>query len=164
MLHISSMTELALKSELFNFAHLLASLYPKEVCSSLSIVTHKAIAWYAVGCYYYLIKNLALARRYFSKSTDLQRDFGPGWLGFGHAFAVEGEHDQVACRLVFLTLKALAAYRAAHRLLVGSHLPPVCIGVELVMANDLKLAKQFMLKVLTPFTSLIHVGTRDMPL
>lgn len=95
-MHVSSMTELSLKTELFAFAHLLASLYPKEVLSSTtSCLIFKAIAWYAVGCYYYVIKNYSTARHYFSKSTDQQQDFGPGWLGFGHAFAVEGEHDQV---------------------------------------------------------------------
>jgi len=43
-----------------------------------------------------------------SKSTTMNRDFGAGWLGFGHSFAQEGEHDQ-----------AMAAYRSAARILHG---------------------------------------------
>ncbi len=43
-----------------------------------------------------------------SKSTSMNRDFGAGWLGFGHSFAQEGEHDQ-----------AMAAYRSAARILHG---------------------------------------------
>jgi len=105
-----------------------------------------AVSWYAVGCYYYLIRKYDRARRHFNKSTTCNRDFGPGWLGFGHAFAIEGEHDQ-----------ALAAYRSAHRLLSRSHLPPLCIGVELVRANNLPLARQFMIKSksICPFDPLV---------
>lgn len=35
------------------------------------------------------------ARLYFNKCTICDPNFGPGWLGWGHSFAVEGEHDQV---------------------------------------------------------------------
>eukprot|EP01125_Pyxidicula_operculata_P000149 TRINITY_DN1020_c2_g1_i1.p1 TRINITY_DN1020_c2_g1~~TRINITY_DN1020_c2_g1_i1.p1 ORF type:complete len:591 (-),score=102.40 TRINITY_DN1020_c2_g1_i1:79-1851(-) len=123
-IYLSCLVQLMLKSELFYVAHRLVSIYPS-----------KAVSWYAVGCYYLLIGKCDLARKYFSKSTSCSRVFGPSWLGFGHAFAIEGEHDQ-----------ALAAYRTAERLLGGSHIPPLCIGVELVRANNIPLANQLILK------------------
>ena len=43
-----------------------------------------------------------------------------------------GEHDQ-----------AMAAYRSAGRTLQGSHLPPLCVGMELVRVHNLNLASQF---------------------
>lgn len=48
VVYISCLVELKLKSVLFNFSHKLVGLYPNS-----------AIAWYGVGCYYYLIKNYA---------------------------------------------------------------------------------------------------------
>jgi len=133
--YVSCMVELKLKSQLFNFSHKLVTLYPNE-----------PISWYSVGCYYFLIKNFTDARHYFSKSTLFDKDFGPAWLGFGHAFAMQGEHDQ-----------ALAAYRSSHRLLIGSHLPPLCIGMELVKPNDLILAAQFIsqAKDICPYDPLV---------
>jgi anaphase-promoting complex subunit 6 len=110
--------ELDLKHELFYLAHKLVEDHPKL-----------AIAWYAVGCYYYSIKNYASSRRFLSKSTVIDRDFGPAWLAFGHAFAAEGENDQ-----------ALAAYRTAARLMPGSHIPPTAIAMELIRANNFALA------------------------
>lgn len=135
VVYISCLVELKLKSVLFNFSHKLVGLYPNS-----------AIAWYGVGCYYYLIKNYADARFYFSKSTIADKDFGAPWLAFGHAFASQGEHDQ-----------ALAAYRSANRLLIGSHLPPLCIGMELVRGNDLSLAIQFITqaKDICPYDPLV---------
>lgn len=39
--------------------------------------------------------------------------------------------------------KAVAAYRAASRLLVGSHLPPLAIAAELVRVGNIALARDF---------------------
>jgi anaphase-promoting complex subunit 6 len=36
----------------------------------------------------------------------------------------------------------MAAYRTAHRLFTGSHLPPLCIGMEHARTNNLLLAEQ----------------------
>jgi len=49
-----------------------------------------------------------LAGRYLSKSTSLNRVFGPAWLAYGHSFAAENEHDQ-----------AMAAYFTASQLMKG---------------------------------------------
>ena len=45
----------------------------------------------------------------YSKSTSLDRVYGPAWLAFGHSFAAEKEHDQ-----------AMAAYFTASQLMRGS--------------------------------------------
>lgn len=66
------------------------------------------MAWFAVGCYYLLVKKNDAARRYLSKATSLDRVYGPAWLAYGHSFAVENEHDQ-----------AMAAYFKASQLMKG---------------------------------------------
>ncbi|XP_022248767.1 cell division cycle protein 16 homolog isoform X2 [Limulus polyphemus] len=96
-IHISCLMELQKSNDLFYFAHKLVDLYPE-----------KAIAWFAVGCYYLLINKTDAARRYLSKATTLDRVFGPAWLVYGHSFAVENEHDQ-----------AMAAYFKASQLMKG---------------------------------------------
>jgi len=135
VIHLSCLVELHKKSDLFSIAHKLVETQPTL-----------AVSWYSVGCYYYLIKKYDRARKFFSKSTNCNRDFGPAWLGFGHAFAVEGEHDQ-----------ALAAYRSANRLMSRSHLPHLCIGIEHLRANNLPLARQFMNKSMSlcPYDPLV---------
>jgi anaphase-promoting complex subunit 6 len=151
-IYISALVELGAKGELFYASHRLVDEEPNG-----------PIAWYAVGCYYFLIHRFDQARSYFrlglsfklcpsslvySKATALDQYFGPAWLVFGHTFALQGEHDQ-----------AMAAYRTAARVLTGwanhfcwdqqflisfrSHIPLVCIGMELARVNNLQLALQF---------------------
>ena len=86
------MVELKLKNELFYCAH---KLVENNSTSPIS--------WYGVACYYYCIGDYEKSRSYFSKTTSMNPHFGPGWLGFGHAFAAQGEHDQVFF-LFFLVL------------------------------------------------------------
>ena len=74
----------------------------------------KPISWFAVGCYYYLIGNNESARKFFGRASQLDIHFGAAWIGFGHSFAAEGEHDQ-----------AMAAYCTSARCAAG--LPP-CAG------------------------------------
>lgn len=47
------------------------------------------MTWFAVGSYYYATKYYEIARTYFSKATTKDVNFGPAWIGFAHAFAVE---------------------------------------------------------------------------
>ena len=54
----------------------------------------RAIAWFAVGCYYLCAGQFESARRFFGKATALDASFAPAWLGFGHAFAAQDESDQ----------------------------------------------------------------------
>ena len=125
-IHITCLVELKKTNELFFLAHKLVDNYPQ-----------KAISWYAVGGYYYLIEKYEQARRYFSKATSLERVYGPAWLAFGHAFAAEGEHDQ-----------AMAAYFTASKLMPRCHLPLLYIGLEYGKTNNAKLAERFFIQAL----------------
>jgi anaphase-promoting complex subunit 6 len=124
LVHVAALVALQNKSELFYLAHKIVEENPKL-----------PIGWYTVGCYYFTIKNYPQARRYIHKATVLDKDFGAAWLAFGHVFAAEAEPDQ-----------ALAAYRTAARLLVGSHIPPLCIGMELIRSNNPSLGLDFAVK------------------
>eukprot|EP00049_Salpingoeca_infusionum_P000097 m.37138 g.37138 ORF g.37138 m.37138 type:complete len:626 (+) comp10072_c0_seq1:127-2004(+) len=125
-LHIACQVELKDTNGLFYLAHRLVDAYPKN-----------ELAWFAVACYYLLTKNYENARRYFSKSTQLNLNFGESWIGFGHAFAVEGEHDQ-----------AMAAYSTAARLMTASHLPLLYIGMEHAQTNNHPMALQYLQQAL----------------
>ncbi|XP_023724063.1 cell division cycle protein 16 homolog isoform X2 [Cryptotermes secundus] len=122
--HISCLVELKKVNKLFYLAHRLVDLHPEM-----------AIAWYAVGCYYYVIGKSDPARRYLSKSTALDKLFSPAWLAYGHSFAAENEHDQ-----------AMAAYFKASQLMKGCHLPLLYIGLECGLTNNVKLADKFFLQ------------------
>ncbi|XP_014681406.1 PREDICTED: cell division cycle protein 16 homolog [Priapulus caudatus] len=119
--HIACLVELKKPNDLFYLAHKLVDLYPD-----------KPVAWFAVGCYYLLVKKNDAARRYLSKATTLDRVYGPAWLAYGHSFAVENEHDQ-----------AMAAYFKASQLMKGCHLPLLYIGLEYGLTNNAKLADRF---------------------
>ena len=120
-LHISCMVELKKSNDLFLLAHKLVDNYPDQ-----------AVSWYAVGSYYYLVSKYEAARRFLSKATTTDRNFGPAWIGFGHAFAVEGEHDQ-----------AMAAYFIAAKLMPGAYQPLLYVGIEYNKTNNPKLAERF---------------------
>ena len=131
-IHISCLVELKKSNSLFHLAHKLVELYPEWV-----------VAWFAVGCYYYMVSKHDSARRYLSKATQLDRVFGPAWLAYGHSFALENEHDQ-----------AMAAYFKAFQLMKGCHLPLLYIGVEYGLTNNQKLAEQF-------FTQALEIAPKD---
>ena len=131
-IHISCLVELKKPNDLFHLAHKLVELYPEWV-----------VAWFAVGCYYYMVSKHDSARRYLSKATQLDRVFGPAWLAYGHSFALENEHDQ-----------AMAAYFKAFQLMKGCHLPLLYIGVEYGLTNNQKLAEQF-------FTQSLEIAPKD---
>ena len=69
---------------------------------------YQASTWFGVGVYYLAINKISEARRYFSKSSMMDGNFGPAWIGFAHSFAIEGEHEQ-----------AISAYTTAARLFQG---------------------------------------------
>merc|ERR1712223_532998 len=131
-IHISCLVELRKSNDLFLLAHKLVELYPEW-----------AIAWFAVGSYYFLIGKQEAARRYLSRATQLDRVFGPSWLAYGHSFALENEHDQ-----------AIAAYFKAYQLMPGCHLPLLYIGVEYGLTNNVKLAEKF-------FTEALDIAPED---
>ena len=55
-IHISCLVELQKSNDLFHLAHKLVDLYPEWV-----------VAWFAVGCYYFMVSKHEFARRYLSK-------------------------------------------------------------------------------------------------
>jgi len=119
--HFCVLVETERKADLFLVAHQLVKEFPK-----------KAISWFGVGCYYYLIKNYDLARRSLSKATKLDPNHVPSWIAFGHSFTYQDASDQ-----------ALAAYRTAHRLFQGCHIPLLCIGMEHRRTFDYANAENF---------------------
>lgn len=131
-IHISCLVELQKSNDLFHLAHKLVDLYPEWV-----------MAWFAVGCYYFMVSKHEFARRYLSKATLLDPVFGPAWLAYGHSFAMENEHDQ-----------AMAAYFKAYQLMKGCHLPLLYVGVEYGLTNNPKLAEQF-------FGQALEIAARD---
>ena len=81
--------ELNKKNDLFLLGHKLVEAHPS-----------KAVSWFAVGCYYYCIKQYDSAERYFQKATGMEKDFAPAWIGYGHAFASQDESDQAMAAYV----------------------------------------------------------------
>eukprot|EP01117_Protostelium_nocturnum_P013136 TRINITY_DN4882_c0_g1_i3.p1 TRINITY_DN4882_c0_g1~~TRINITY_DN4882_c0_g1_i3.p1 ORF type:complete len:373 (-),score=50.59 TRINITY_DN4882_c0_g1_i3:42-1160(-) len=129
IIHISSMVELGKKNELFYLAHKLTENFPTAPFSH-----------YAVGCYYLLIGKLELARTNFRRCTSADDKFSFGWIGFGHSLAREqqdksSDNDQ-----------AISAYRSASRIMPDSHIPQLCIGIELMRMGNLELAYQNIIK------------------
>ena len=55
----------------------------------------RAVSWFAVGCYYMCTRQYEAARRYFGRATTVDPNFAPAWVGFGNAFALQDESDQV---------------------------------------------------------------------
>lgn len=120
-----------------------------------------AVAWFAVGCYYYCIGRHKEAATFFSKAVALDPQCAPAWLGVGHAASITvravaglareccAVHalsvscpTRVSCVSQNETDQAMAAYRTAARLFVGSHLPLLCMGMESFLTNSLPLADQ----------------------
>ena len=108
-----------LRPALFMLAHRLTELQPES-----------PVSWYAVGTWYATTRRWAEARRYFSKASLLDPRFAPGWIAFGHTFALEGESDQ-----------AIIAYSTAARLFPQSHLPKLFVGMEHLHQDNLSLAR-----------------------
>ncbi|CAG8601544.1 24800_t:CDS:10 [Dentiscutata erythropus] len=122
-IHIVCLHELREKNKLFLFAHELVEHSPD-----------KAITWFSVGCYNFLIGQNDEARRYFTKASTMDSHCGPAWVGFGHTFAIESEHDQ-----------AITAYSTAAKLYPGSHLPTLFIGMQHLQAKNLLSAEEYLL-------------------
>lgn len=121
-IHLACLYELRKTNVLFLIAHELADTHPDEPCT-----------WLAVGIYYFTTGKIADARRYFSKASMMDANFGPAWIGFAHTFAAEGEHDQ-----------AVTAYSTAARLFTGTHLPQVFLGMQNHAMNNMTAAEEFL--------------------
>ncbi|KAJ3312034.1 anaphase promoting complex subunit cdc16 [Boothiomyces sp. JEL0838] len=106
---------------LFVLVHELVDLFPKS-----------CVSWFGVGVYYYHIGKYIEARRYFSKTVQMNPHFGPGWIAFGHSFSLEGEYDS-----------AISTYSSASKVLLGVHLPLMYIGMEHYQLENYALAQDF---------------------
>lgn len=120
-LYISCLCELGAKNKLFLLSHKLAENVPKS-----------PITWFSVATYYMVVDKIAEARKYFSKSSILDANFAPAWLGFAHTYAIEGEQEQ-----------AISAYSTAARFFPGIHLPNLFLGMQYMALNTLSLAEEY---------------------
>ncbi|EGW35704.1 anaphase-promoting complex component [Spathaspora passalidarum NRRL Y-27907] len=120
--YLSCLYELGGKNKLFLMAHQLAENHPTN-----------PITWLAIGTYYLSINKVIEARKFFSKATLLNPNFGQAWIGFAHTFAAEGEHEQ-----------AISAYAFAARLFPGTHLPNLFLGMQHLQMNNLNLAEEYL--------------------
>lgn len=122
-IHLACLHELNQTNTLFLLSHHLADNHPEEPST-----------WLAVGIYYLSISQIAEARRYFSKASTMDPQFGAAWIGFAHTFAAEGEHDQ-----------AISAYSSAARLFQGTHLPQLFLGMQNLHLNNMTLAHEHLI-------------------
>ncbi|KAG2731906.1 hypothetical protein G9P44_005493 [Scheffersomyces stipitis] len=120
--YLSCLHELGGKNKLFLKAHQLAENHPTN-----------PMTWLAIGTYYLSISKIAEARKFFSKATLLNPNFGQSWIGFAHTFAAEGEHEQ-----------AISAYAFAARLFPGTHLPNLFLGMQHLQMNNLNLSEEYL--------------------
>lgn len=128
----SCMIELNKVGEIYYLAHKLSSN-----CND------KFISWYAVGCYYYCIKKFDVARKYFVRCNQLNKQLPEGLIALGNCYAAQDESDQ-----------ALGAYRTCLRLFPGCHYANLYIGMEFIRTNNLKTA-------LVAFQDALNVNSTD---
>ncbi|ODV76973.1 TPR-like protein [Suhomyces tanzawaensis NRRL Y-17324] len=121
--YLSCLYELGGKNKLFLKAHQLAENH-----------ANNPMTWLAIGIYYLSINKIIEARKFFSKATLLNPNFGHAWIGFAHTFAAEGEHEQ-----------AISAYAFAARLFPGTHLPNLFLGMQHLQMSNLNLAEEYLL-------------------
>ena len=122
----SCMVELQLKNELFSLAHSIVNAFPTL-----------AITWYIVGCYYLCASNFDSARAFFTKSVTIDSSFGIGHIAIGHTWALQEE-----------TESSISAYRTASRILEGSHIPFLCMGMEYTRTDTSLVGIQWLSKSL----------------
>lgn len=120
--YLSCLHELGGKNKLFLKSHQLAENHPND-----------PMTWLAIGIYYLSINKIVEARKFFSKATLLNPNFGQAWIGFAHTFAAEGEHEQ-----------AISAYAFAARLFPGTHLPNLFLGMQHLLMDNLNLAEEYL--------------------
>ena len=114
-IYIASMVELKLKAELFYLGHELVTCAPKS-----------AMAWYAVGGYYWICSKLDLAQKNLLKATKLDKRLAVAWVLLGHVLAAQEEGEQ-----------AISSYRTAMRLLPGEHKPMIFMAKGLIRMGHL---------------------------
>lgn len=125
--HVATLVILGKTRELFSLAHSWVESNPQN-----------ALAWFAVGAYYYACGRFHVAQRHFCKATRLDPTSVYSWIAFGCSFGACDESDQ-----------ALASFRAAQRLSPGEHVALLYMGMEYVRTNHKVLANYFLQAALT---------------
>ncbi|KAI8875650.1 TPR-like protein [Backusella circina FSU 941] len=106
--YIACLYELNMKTKLYEYTQELVYSFEDE-----------AISWHAVATYHLYTKKNSDARQCFIKALNLNPLFFQAWIGFGHSFAAEKDHEQ-----------AINAYTECNKLMPGSHLPPMYIAMQ----------------------------------
>ena len=127
LIHIACCVWKSNIEELFLLGHRLVNGFPNT-----------PLAWYAVSCYYIAVQKHQIARKYLTKSIDLDPNYTPAHMAFGISLAVEGERDQ-----------AIAAFSIAVRIMQGSHLPLMLLGREYYLTGAVSTSTKFMKSALT---------------
>lgn len=132
------MYELERKNELYEYAQELVSQIKDE-----------AIAWHAVGLYYLFIKKNLDARRFFSQALMSNQFFQESWLGYGHSFSAEKDHDQ-AINAYMTCSRLIPGYdqnktitRRTDRTIFRSYLPLMNIAMQFMEQNKLDAAYDY---------------------
>ncbi|KAI8084785.1 uncharacterized protein BX664DRAFT_283572 [Halteromyces radiatus] len=125
-IYLTCLYELRMKSELYELS--------QELVNRLN---DEAVTWHAVGTYYLCINRYVEARQYFSQSTSMDSHFEPAWFGLGHGFAAENDHDN-----------AIDAYLTCSKLVPGSHLAYMYIGIQHMELDDMENALTYLSKSL----------------
>jgi len=120
--HISLLVENENAIELFKISHRLINMDYEN--------WH---GWYAAGCYYLTIHKYEKAAELLRKSLTKEPSAGLAYLALGHAFSNEKEHDQ-----------AMSAYLTAERVMRGSALPHLYVGLEYGSTGNHDQAESFL--------------------
>jgi len=106
--HISILAEIGDKTALFKISHRLIDTDCEDW-----------LGWYCAGIYYLVVKNNGKAAALLEKALTKNPGSGLAYLALGHAFSYDREHDQ-----------AFNAFLMAERLMKGSALPQLYIGLQ----------------------------------
>ena len=148
-LHLCNLICLKDKLSLYRLGQLLFQHYPKS-----------SFAYLTVGCYYLLqsfvnnnnsCDSLERARKYFCKSTLLNRTCQWSWEGFALTFSLSFDYDQ-----------SIAAFSTLSKLLPSNPIPYLRIAIEYARSDNLVIATKYLeqalscLKQLTSNISMLY--------
>ncbi|XBW36729.1 hypothetical protein QEN19_002306 [Hanseniaspora menglaensis] len=108
--YISSLFEINNKSKLFRLVNDLIINFPREWITEFASATHQLC-----------LKKPISARKHFAKATILNPNSLASWIGYGHTFVAELEHEQ-----------AIVVYSTAAKLFPGSSIPLIFIGMQYI--------------------------------
>lgn len=108
-----------------------------KVCEELiNINCPSYIIYYAVGCYYYLIKDNIKCREYFYKCLAKNNDFIYCWISLGLLYSSEDESDQ-----------SINTFINTNKKYPGNIYTIIYLSMEQMKTNNLLLAEQYLLNI-----------------